>query len=134
MTPAEVAGASTSPAALPLSGRIEEGFRQRMAQLPPATQQFLLVAAAEAVGDPALVWRAAEGLGIEVDAASPAIGQVNRLTESSVPPPARALGRLPGGHVGRTSRMRIGRWPTPPIPTSIPTAEHGIVPRRCPAR
>ena len=73
LTPAEVAGASTSPAALPLSGRIEEGFRQRMAQLPPATQQFLLVAAAEAVGDPALVWRAAEGLGIEVDAVSPAI-------------------------------------------------------------
>ena len=73
LTPAEVAGASTSPAALPLTGRIEQGFQRRIAQLPPPTQQFLLVAAAEAVGDPVLVWRAAEGLGIALDAASPAI-------------------------------------------------------------
>jgi DNA-binding CsgD family transcriptional regulator len=36
------------------------------------TQRLLLLAAAEPVGDPALLWRAAKGLGISADAAAPA--------------------------------------------------------------
>ena len=38
----------------------------------PTTRRLLLVAAAEPVGDPALLWRAAERLGIDADAAAPA--------------------------------------------------------------
>ncbi|MEV6892217.1 AAA family ATPase [Kribbella sp. NPDC051137] len=50
-----------------LPGRIEESFRRQIAMLSPMTRQVLLVAAAEPLGDPALVWRAVERLGIAVD-------------------------------------------------------------------
>jgi DNA-binding CsgD family transcriptional regulator len=71
-TPAELAGGfglSDGPA---LSGRIEQSFRERLAPLPPPTRLLLLVAAAEPVGDPVLVWRAAAELGIGTDAAASA--------------------------------------------------------------
>jgi DNA-binding CsgD family transcriptional regulator len=55
-----------------LSGRIEQSFRARLAPLPSATRLLLLVAAADPVGDPLLVWRAAAQLGIEPGAAAPA--------------------------------------------------------------
>ena len=47
-----------------LPGRIEDSFRGRLEVLPAATRRLMLVAAAEPVGEPALVWRAAERLGI----------------------------------------------------------------------
>jgi DNA-binding CsgD family transcriptional regulator len=52
--------------------RIEEAFRRRLATLPADTRQLLAVAAAEPVGDPVLVWRAAEWLGIGTEAAEAA--------------------------------------------------------------
>jgi DNA-binding CsgD family transcriptional regulator len=52
-----------------LPGRIEQSFLNRIEELPSDTRKLLLVAAAEPVGDPALVWRAAERLGIVADAA-----------------------------------------------------------------
>jgi DNA-binding CsgD family transcriptional regulator len=55
------------PHALP--GRIEESFLRQAETLPEETRLLLLVAAAEPVGDPLLVWRAAERLGIAVSAA-----------------------------------------------------------------
>ena len=54
------------------SGRIEESFRLRLEVLPAATRLLMLVAAAEPVGEPALVWRAAQRLGIEIGAIAPA--------------------------------------------------------------
>ena len=47
-----------------LPGRIEESFLRRLEALPDDARLLLLVAAAEPVGDPLLVWRAAERLGI----------------------------------------------------------------------
>ncbi|HEY2657423.1 MAG TPA: LuxR C-terminal-related transcriptional regulator, partial [Solirubrobacteraceae bacterium] len=70
LVPAELAGGFGLPATLSLSGRIEDSFRRRLEGLPAETQRLLLVAAAEPVGDPVLVWRAAERLGIGVDAAA----------------------------------------------------------------
>jgi len=70
--PADLAGGFGLPVALPLSGQIEESFRRRLDALPPQTQRLLLVAAAEPVGEPALLWRAADRLGIGVGAAAPA--------------------------------------------------------------
>jgi DNA-binding CsgD family transcriptional regulator len=70
LTPAQLAGGFGLPDALPLSGRIEDSFQRRLAGLPADTQRLLLVAAAEPVGDPVLVWRAAERLGIGVQAAA----------------------------------------------------------------
>jgi DNA-binding CsgD family transcriptional regulator len=73
LTPAELAGGFALPDALPLSGRIEESFRRRLEALPADTRELLLVAAAEPVGDPVLVWRAAGRLGIRAEAATPAV-------------------------------------------------------------
>ena len=64
LTPAELAGGFGLPDAPGLSGRIEDSFRGGLAGLPADTQRLLLVAAAEPVGDPVLVWRAAGRLGI----------------------------------------------------------------------
>jgi DNA-binding CsgD family transcriptional regulator len=64
LTPAQLAGGFDLPAALPLSAGIEESFRRRLARLPLDARRLLLLAAAEPVGDPALLWRAAHQLGI----------------------------------------------------------------------
>ena len=69
-TPGELAGGFGLPDAPGLSGRIEDSFRRRFERLPPETQRLLLVAAAEPVGDPVLIWRAANRLGIGVRAAT----------------------------------------------------------------
>jgi DNA-binding CsgD family transcriptional regulator len=71
-TPAELAGGFGMPDATPLASRIEGSFRRRLTPLPQVTRSLLLIAAADPVGDPVVVWRAAERLGIEVDAATPA--------------------------------------------------------------
>ena len=68
LTPGELAGGFGLLDASGLSGRIEESFRRRLAGLPAETQRLLLVAAAEPVGDPVLVWRAADRLGVRVQA------------------------------------------------------------------
>jgi DNA-binding CsgD family transcriptional regulator len=71
LTPAELAGGFGLPDAMALSGRIEESFQQRVDALPKQTQLLLLVAAAEPVGDPILVRRAAERIGLSVEAPGP---------------------------------------------------------------
>jgi DNA-binding CsgD family transcriptional regulator len=68
----ELAGGFGLSDGVALSGRIERSFTERLAPLPPSTRLLLLVAAAEPVGDPVLVWRAATALGIGPDAAAPA--------------------------------------------------------------
>ena len=72
-TPAELAGGFASAHVLPLSGRIEERFGRQLAALPAQTRRLLQLAAADPVGDAALVWRAAARLGIPAQAATPAI-------------------------------------------------------------
>ena len=69
LTPAQLAGGFGLPAALPLSTGIEQSFARRLARLPHDTRRLLLLAAAEPVGDLALLWRAAEQVGIPETAA-----------------------------------------------------------------
>jgi DNA-binding CsgD family transcriptional regulator len=69
---ASLAGGFALPDSLPLSSRIEASFRRRVGRLPEETQRLLLVGAAEPLGDPVLLWRAAAGLGIPAEAAGPA--------------------------------------------------------------
>jgi DNA-binding CsgD family transcriptional regulator len=69
---AELAGGFGLDGGPRLSGRIEQTFQERLAALPPPTRLLLLVAAAEPVGEPLLVWKAAAALGIPPDAAAPA--------------------------------------------------------------
>ena len=72
VTVAELAGGFGVAGPLALAGRIEQSFLRRIARLPELTQRLMLVAAAEPVGDPALLWRAAGRLGIGTDAVAPA--------------------------------------------------------------
>ena len=64
MTPAQLAGGFGLPVAMPLPASIEESFTRRLAGLSYEARRFLLLAAGDSVGDPAIVWRAAEQLGI----------------------------------------------------------------------
>ena len=73
LTTQQLAGGFGLPGAVRLSGGIDESFRQRMRVLPEQTRRLLLVAAAEPVGDPVLVWGAAARLGIGLEAAEPAV-------------------------------------------------------------
>ena len=62
--PAELAGGFglTDPA--PLSVRIEQTFARRVERMPAATQRLLLIAAADPIGDTALVFEAADRMGL----------------------------------------------------------------------
>jgi DNA-binding CsgD family transcriptional regulator len=71
---ADLAGGFRLPEALPLEGRIEDRFVQRLEALPADTRRLLLVAAADPTGDPALVWRAAARLGVTGVALDPLAG------------------------------------------------------------
>jgi hypothetical protein len=73
MTVEELAGGFALPGES-LSGRIEETFVRRLASLPEDTRRLVLLAAAEPVGDPVLILRAAERLNLDRAAASPADG------------------------------------------------------------
>ncbi|TWF75265.1 regulatory LuxR family protein [Pseudonocardia hierapolitana] len=64
LTVNQVAGGFGLLQAGSLPGQIEQSFLTRIEALPADSRKLLLVAAAEPVGDPALVWRAAERLGV----------------------------------------------------------------------
>jgi AAA ATPase domain len=67
LTPAQLAGGLGLVAAGALAGRIEESFARRLEGLCDDTRLLLLLAAADPVGDPLLLWRAAEKLGISAE-------------------------------------------------------------------
>ncbi|HEV2260079.1 MAG TPA: LuxR C-terminal-related transcriptional regulator, partial [Streptosporangiaceae bacterium] len=72
LTAAELAGGFGRPDPQPLASRLERSFHRQLQVLPAETQRLLLTAAAEPVGDAALLRRASERLGISADAALPA--------------------------------------------------------------
>jgi DNA-binding CsgD family transcriptional regulator/predicted negative regulator of RcsB-dependent stress response len=72
LTPAQLAGGFGIPSFAALPGRIEDSFARRLAPLPLATRRLLLLAAAEPLGDSALLWRASDRLGIKAEAADAA--------------------------------------------------------------
>ena len=59
--------------------RLEEGFRRQLEPLPEPCRRLLLIAAADPLGDVGLLWRAAQRLGIGVEAA--ALVEANGLIE-----------------------------------------------------
>src|SRR6516165_749559 len=70
---AELAGGFGLPAGQPVAGKIEHSYIQRLRLLPADTQLLVLTAAAEPLGDPILLRRAADALGIDMMAAAPAV-------------------------------------------------------------
>jgi DNA-binding CsgD family transcriptional regulator len=71
-TATELAGGFGVMTAHALPRRIEESYLRRFEALPEDTRLLLLVAAAEPVGDPLLMWQAAEPLGVAASAAASA--------------------------------------------------------------
>jgi hypothetical protein len=118
-SPASVAGGFGLPSELALQGRIEASFQHRVQRLPRATQQLLLVAAAEPTGEPTLLWRATVELGITIHAVGPA------EEEGMVEVGARVAFRHPLMRRWLPSRMpapiRIVERGTSPRPPSDPT-------------
>ena len=72
LTPQQLAGGFGLPSAVRLSGGIKDNFRRRVDVLPGQTRWLLLIAAAEPVGDPGLVWGAAARRGSGAAARAPA--------------------------------------------------------------
>jgi DNA-binding CsgD family transcriptional regulator len=72
LSPDELAGGFAIPDVGPLTRRIEDSFLRRVESLPDDTRLLLLLAAAEPVGDMSLLWRAAQVLGVDREAAAPA--------------------------------------------------------------
>jgi AAA ATPase domain len=109
-SPNSLAGGFAVADESPLQRRIELGFRRRVERLPDETQRLLLLGAAEPLGDPALLWRAAAALGLATDAGG--AGRVGRpgcdRQAHHVSTPAPAVGALRGrasrGPARRTRR------------------------------
>jgi len=72
MTAAELAGGFELPAAGELPAHLEDHYLRQVGELPQATQDLMLLAAAEPLGDAALVLRAGRRLEIETSAVAPA--------------------------------------------------------------
>src|SRR5436309_772611 len=70
LTPAEVAGGFGLAGGVPAPVSVEETFRRRIAALPSDSRRLLQLAAADPVGDPLPVWRAAARLGVSTAAAT----------------------------------------------------------------
>jgi hypothetical protein len=133
LTPSELAGGFGLPGALPLPRRIEESFRQRVDTLPAETRRLLLLAAADPIDDPVVVWRAAGLLGIGAAAAWPTtqaglaeFGTGVRFRHPLVRWSAR---RSTGRRRLRKGWRRTAPWRRPPIRRPIRTAGPGTGPR-----
>jgi DNA-binding CsgD family transcriptional regulator len=70
---ADLAGGFGLPDSHPLVGKVEQSYARRLLLLPSDTRLVVLAAAAEPLGDPVLLHRAAELLGVELAAADPAV-------------------------------------------------------------
>jgi DNA-binding CsgD family transcriptional regulator len=70
---ADLAGGFGLPGSQPVVSKIEQSYVRRLRLLPPDTQLLVLAAAAEPLGDPVLLHRATETLGINMAAADPAV-------------------------------------------------------------
>ena len=133
LSPTQLAGGFGLPATAPLSAGIEGGYTRRLARLPPDARRLLLVAATDPVGDPALVWRAAERLGIPESAAhtveseqwltlSPRVVFRHPLVRSAV---YGAAGLDERREVHRALARSDRSWHRPGSPRLAPRAGHG---------
>ena len=72
LTATQLAGGFGLIGAAAVSGKVQASFEGRLEGLPQDTRALLLLASAEPIGDPLLLWRAAEELGIGMSAAAAA--------------------------------------------------------------
>ncbi len=93
----------------PVAGKIEESYARRLVQLPAETQLLVLAAAAEPLGDPVLLHRAATTLGLDGAAVDPAVAD-GLLTIGGRVEFAHPLVRSASYHsAGAADRRRVHR-------------------------
>jgi DNA-binding CsgD family transcriptional regulator len=73
LSPAGLAGGFALPDTLDVPRRIENQYAERLRELPEEVQRLILLAAADPVGDPALISRAAQVLGLDPTAMNAAV-------------------------------------------------------------
>ena len=78
LTPAQLAGTAALPDPLPAAGSLQEMFSRRLGRLSPGARLLLATAAAEPTASEAVLWRAAERLGVDADLA---VADVSGLAE-----------------------------------------------------
>jgi DNA-binding CsgD family transcriptional regulator len=71
----ELAGGFGIPVRQPVVSKIEQSYAKRLLLLPDDTRLLVLVAAAEPVGDPMLLHRAAQVIGLDPAASGPAVDE-----------------------------------------------------------
>jgi DNA-binding NarL/FixJ family response regulator len=64
LTSSQLAGGFGLPVSVTLAGQIEESYRRRLVKLSPESRRLLLIVAADPTGDPGVIWRASDMLGI----------------------------------------------------------------------
>jgi hypothetical protein len=109
LTHGELAGGFGPAGAMPLTNRIELSFTRQLEALPDESRLLLLVAAADPVGDAAVLWRAA---GARHRGGGPRHGGRAPRDRARCPLPAsaHAIGRVPRRHrVGPSARSRGAR-------------------------
>ena len=119
------AGGFARPDAGELPRELEDHYRRRIEALPEATRRLMLLAAAEPVGDAALLRRAAETLGIDSTAAEPAaeaqLLEIAARVRFRHPLVRSAVYRAAADADRRACTTRSKRPPTPrPIPIAAP--------------
>jgi DNA-binding CsgD family transcriptional regulator len=70
LSPAKVAGGFGFPGAIPVPATIEATFERQVDALSSEARRLVQLAAADPVGDPVVIWKAAEQLGIGAEAAT----------------------------------------------------------------
>ena len=108
LTAAEMATGIVQGTRDSLTSRLEASYRRQLDALPKDTQRLLVLAAAEPLGDPLLLLRAASHLGIGVEAAdaAEAAEPARDPRAGDVPAPARSL-----DGVSQRSRKRAAGGP-----------------------
>jgi hypothetical protein len=113
-----------------VAGKVEQSYVRRLVELPRDSQLLVLAAAAEPLGDPELLRRAAEGLAVEMAALEPVVDagllRLRDRIEFAHPLVRSAAyrGAPPGTAVRRTARSP--RRPTPePTLTGVPGTAPG---------
>jgi DNA-binding CsgD family transcriptional regulator len=75
LSPAELAGGFALPDTVDVPTRIENQYAERLGKLPDDVRRLVLLAAADPVGDPALILRAAQVLGLDSRAVDVAVSE-----------------------------------------------------------